>query len=94
LNKLNLKLIGALPEYYAIAEYLWGKGVNIDSDGNSPYPESLCWTELTLILREDESQRVDIDPHDTLENTLIASSTSRSLLERVDTFLRQYGSIE
>mgnify|MGYP000382978122 CR=1 FL=1 len=53
---------GPRPEYYAIAEHLWGKGIDIDSDGNSKTPDSKEWTELTLINRSDDSQRIDIDP--------------------------------
>ena len=50
------------PAYYLLAEYLWGSGCNIDSDGNSSTPEDESWTELSLMLRSDPSQQLDIDP--------------------------------
>ena len=53
---------GPRPDYYSVAEHLWGKGVDIDSDGNSESPDSIDWTELTLINRNDDSLRIDIDP--------------------------------
>lgn len=50
------------PEFYLVAEHLWGKNVNIDSDGNSTDPADKKWTELTIINRSEPGQRIDIDP--------------------------------
>ncbi|KQU08366.1 hypothetical protein ASG68_22510 [Rhizobium sp. Leaf453] len=60
--KFILSSVGQRPPYYEVAEHLWGVGCNIDSDGNSSTPDATDWTELTLSLRPDNSQRVDIDP--------------------------------
>jgi hypothetical protein len=65
---------------------LWGKGVDIDSDGNSQYPESTNWNELTLILRSDISQRVDIDPIE--DGKLKIKSEDHDLLVKVSSYLR------
>ena len=92
--KIQLDLIGELPPYFQIADRLWGEDVDIYSDGNSISPESTCWDELTLILRSDETQRIDIDPADGEENTLILRASTRELAMSVVSFLRQQGSIK
>ena len=73
-----LELIGSLPPFYEIAEYLWGKGVEIDSDGDSYDPKSTNWTELASILRSDKAQRIDIDPIEG-RNDLMLKTTSKEL---------------
>ena len=52
---------GPRPPYYLVAEHLWG-GADFDSDGNSTTPSDTNWTELTVQLRPDCIERVDIDP--------------------------------
>ena len=89
----EIELVSELPAYYKIAHALWGESVHFDSDGNSSDPESTSWNELTLILRSDENQRIDIDPvEDT--NKLLLKTTSKSLKEGVINYLRSYGSID
>ena len=74
------------PGYYSIAEYLWGKGVDIDSDGNSESPEDGNWTELTIIKRSDTKQRIDIDLFN--ENPLtLKISGPKVLSEKVAIYL-------
>ena len=92
-TKTKLDLIGPLPPYYEIAYSLWGEGVNFDSDGDSYDPESTSWTELTLILRSDENQRIDIDPIKE-KSSLMLKTTSRELKEKVILFLQKQGSIK
>ena len=53
---------GPRPPYSAVAEHVWGAGCDFDSDGDSSIPDAPDWTELTVILRSDEGQRIDIDP--------------------------------
>ena len=62
---------GPRPFFGDVAEHLWGPGRDIDSDGNADDPLSDRWTELTLILRPDYEQRVDIDPLDDREPIII-----------------------
>ena len=50
------------PKYYLVAEHLWGNTNEIDSDGDSKTPDDKNWTELTLINRSNQNQRIDIDP--------------------------------
>ena len=69
-----------------------GKDADIDSDGNSDHPSSTDWNELTLVLRSDESQRVDIDP--TGDNHLSISSENSEILRKVVSFLCNYGTIK
>ena len=92
-NEVNIQIIGKLPAYYDIAEYLWGKNVDIDSDGNSESPEDNDWSELTLILRSDENQRIDIDQIEGNSKQLILRATTNELLSSVLKFLKQYGAI-
>ena len=54
---------GPRPPYWEVAYHLWGHGCDFDSDGNSePDPATVEWTELTLELRSEKDQRIDIDP--------------------------------
>ena len=89
----TMEVIGALPPYYEIAYSLWGKAADFDSDGNSYDPESRTWTELSLILRSDKNQRIDIDPTAD-QNRLELKTTSIELKEKVIEFLQNYGAIK
>ncbi|HRH76894.1 MAG TPA: hypothetical protein PK129_06050 [Cellvibrionaceae bacterium] len=88
----NIELIGEMPPYYEIADFLWGSDADIDSDGNSENPVSTTWNELTLILRSDLSQRVDIDPAE--NGYLKVCSENEDLLTRVIIYLSDYGAIK
>ncbi|GHA21856.1 hypothetical protein GCM10008090_34720 [Arenicella chitinivorans] len=92
MSEVKVELAGEMPPFYDIAEFLWGKGVDIDSDGNSDHPSSTTWSELTIILRSDLSQRVDIDPAE--DGSLKVSSQNGELLSRVISYLRNCGSIK
>ena len=50
---------GAFARYIA---FLWSPGHDCDSDGDSEPPNSQTWTELTLINRHNEVERLDVDP--------------------------------
>jgi hypothetical protein len=52
---------GAFTRYIA---FLWEAGHNCDTDGNSESIDDHTWTELTLINRSNQAERVDIDPID------------------------------
>ena len=92
--EIELELISDLPPFYEISDYLWGRDANIDSDGNSNDPAASKWTELTLILRSDESQRIDIDPIEGKEGFLKLRAEDLKLGQRVVSFLKQYGAIK
>lgn len=53
---------GAREPYYKYMVFLWGDGHDCDTDGNSNHIDDRTWTELTIINRKDESERVDVDP--------------------------------
>ena len=80
---LHIVSPGERPPYYQVACHLWGQGCDIDSDGDSSTPESKLWTELTLVLRSDQTQRVDIDPLMLDPLVLVVRSTHESLCKRV-----------
>jgi len=83
-EEFSLYLIapGSRPPFPAVARYLWGKD-DFDSDGNSRHPNDDQWTELTIICRSTNSERLDIDP--VSENPLVLkiSSTSSSLVQKI-----------
>ena len=95
-HRIKIKEPGPRPPFYKIAEYLWGRGCNVDSDGDSSNPDDTEWTELTLILRSATAERVDIDPASLEPLILEIRSSDRTLCERVSAFIvgQSGGSIE
>ena len=87
----KIEVIGKMPPFYQIAETLWGKGVDVDSDGNSNTPQSTDWNELTLILRSDTDQRIDIDPLDNNENYLLLRASNKELSTKTMAYLKECG---
>ena len=90
---IEMEVIASLPPYYKISETLWGKDSDVDSDGNSMFPESEDWTELTLILRSDKVQRIDIDPVDGSTNHILTSE-DEELARMTLSFLKNYGAVK
>jgi len=86
-SKFVISELGPRPPYYKVADYLWGQGANIDSDGNSTNPEDTNWTELSVCFRDDESPYVHVDPIS--ENPLILEvrSTSYELAKKAAEFI-------
>lgn len=78
---------GPRPPFFQVAEHLWGAGCIIDSDGNSKTPDDLQWTELTLILRGNPKQRVDIDPISDVPLILAVRSSHQSLCRMAVEFI-------
>ena len=91
MNEHKIELVGELPPFYKISDVLWGVDADIDSDGNSETANSTNWNELTLILRRDREQRVDIDPDEFDERYLIVSSKSEDLVMKTINYLKEYG---
>lgn len=89
----RVQVIGPMPPYFKVAEALWGVGVDFDSDGDSSFPEDTCWRELTVILRPDYDERIDIDPDDDDRNSIIVKSDSQALLARTLHFLVSCGAV-
>jgi hypothetical protein len=78
---------GPRPPFGAVAEHLWGAGVDVDSDGDSSTPEDRNWTELTVIRRSKDAERVDVDPVSDTPLVLKVVSESRDLALRAAEFL-------
>jgi hypothetical protein len=57
-----VRVQGDRPPFSCLAYFLWGTTVNFDSDGNASSPSDRCWTELTVINRAHQDDRVDVDP--------------------------------
>ncbi|QPB83498.1 hypothetical protein CWC22_011065 [Pseudoalteromonas rubra] len=92
--EVEIEIIGPMPAYYKIADDIWGEDADIDSDGNSETAESTDWSELTIILRSDQDQRIDIDTIPGKEHFLLLCASSKELSESVMQFLRDQGSIK
>jgi hypothetical protein len=84
---LHVVAPGLRPPFFHVAEHLWGAGSNIDSDGNSNTSDDRQWTELTVILRSDPEQRVDIDPISNDPLILAVRSSHQSLCKMAAEFI-------
>lgn len=80
--KNRVKLVGDLPPFIKIADALYGKDADVDSDGNSKTAKSTNWNELTLILRNDTKQRLDIDPDELDKKYLFIRSEKKTLVTK------------
>ena len=80
---IYIKIPGPRPPFFRIAEHLWGVGCDVDSDGNSRTPDDCEWTELSLVLRGDVGQRIDVDPVSFEPLVLLVRSPQESLSKRV-----------
>ena len=78
---------GLLPDFYSIAEHLWGVGCNVDSDGDCAGSDHRLWTELTLSLRGTSGERIDIDPLSLMPLTLVIRSSHATLCQRVADYI-------
>ena len=84
---LHVVAPGLRPPFFQVAEHLWGVGCNIDSDGNSDTPDDRQWTELTVILRSDPVQRVNINPISNDPLILSVRSSHQSLCQMAAEFI-------
>ena len=90
---MKAKVVGNMPPYYAVAEAIWGRGVDVDSDGDSSTPDATDWRELTFILRPDYEERLDIDPTSEDPDVVVIQATSQDILDRTFKFLEGVGAI-
>jgi hypothetical protein len=80
---------GPRPFFHNVAEHLWGQGCDYDSDGNADPLQPDSWTELTVALRPDCEQRLDVDPLDDREPlVLVIRSEHEPLARRAAIFLQ------
>ncbi|RYX89402.1 MAG: hypothetical protein EOO28_33105 [Comamonadaceae bacterium] len=86
MHVVQVPVAGLRPAFWKVAEHLWGKGCDIDSDGNSRTPDDEHWTELTLINRQGLGS-VHVDPHPDNPSLLAVRSASRGLAEKVAAFI-------
>ena len=88
-SALYLVRPGPRPPFVLVAHHLWGDA-DIDSDGNSSTPDDTECTELTLIRRPDNDERVDIDLASESPLVLKIHSESLTLAKRTADFLAQH----
>ncbi|MFL9880572.1 hypothetical protein PQR63_19405 [Herbaspirillum rhizosphaerae] len=87
---LYLESPGDRPAYYKIADYLWGKAANIDSDGNSSHPDDTQWTEVSLILRSgNERDQVHVDSVSVTPLVLEIRSPDEEITKRAAAYLQE-----
>jgi len=80
---------GPRPFFGDVAEHLWGSDCDYDSDGNDDQAPPDGWTELTVALRPECEQRVDIDPLNGLEPlVLVIRSGHEELARKAALFLQ------
>ena len=91
-NVLFLVNPGPRPPFGRVADYLWGFGANVDTDGNSLDPNDTNWTELTVQLRPDADHvnRVDVDPVSQSPLVLKVVSPTPALAQRVAGYLAHH----
>ena len=88
-----MEKVGSFPPCFDISDFLWGKEADIDSDGNSNTPKSIDWTELTLQLRDETEERIDIDALEGKGDLFQLKASSEVLAKRTIDFLKSYGAI-
>jgi hypothetical protein len=89
MHSIYLIAPGPRPFFGDVAEHLWGPGCDYDSDGNADQALPDGWTELTVALRPDCEQRIDIDPLDDREPLILVIRSEHEVLAReAATFLR------
>jgi hypothetical protein len=80
---------GPRPFFGDVAYHLWGAGCDCDTDGDAYDSLTDSWTELTVSLRPDCEQQVDIDPLDDLQPlVLVIRSKHESLAREAAIFLQ------
>jgi|SRR5687767_8056017 hypothetical protein len=77
---------GPRPAFYCVAEHLWGKECDVDSDGNSESPDDTNWTELDLHLRG-SGLYVDVLPLSFEPLVLVVGSSDEALCWKAARFL-------
>jgi hypothetical protein len=85
--EFRIHVPGPRPPFVFVAEHLWGAGVDFDSDGDSRTPDDQNWTELTVIRRGGNSERVDVDLVSESPLVLKVVSESKDLALRAANFL-------
>lgn len=86
-----LQVIGPMPAWPELADGLWGRAADVDSDGDSATVDSTHWREPTLALRPACTERVDIDPLEGTRDRLWVRASSSQLLDRACAFLTNAG---
>src|SRR4051812_8891380 len=82
---------GKRPPSGLVAGHLWGNECDVNSDGNADEALVGGWTELTLALRPDCKERVDVDPIDDNEPlVLVIRSESDDLARKAALFLHSH----
>lgn len=78
---------GERPRSISVAPHLWGNDCDFDSDGNDDEAPVGGWTELTVALRPECEERIDIDPIDDKEPLVLAiRSESADLAKKAASF--------
>ncbi|SEQ48947.1 hypothetical protein [Sphingobium sp. YR768] len=82
---------GERPYFASVAYHLWGRECDFDSDGNDDEALAGGWTELTVALRPDCEERVDVDPLDQHEPLVLVIRSERDhLAQATASFLQAY----
>jgi hypothetical protein len=86
---------GERPHSISVARHLWGNECDFDSDGNDDEALVGGWTELTVALRPECEERVDVDPIDDREPmVLVIRSEFADLAKKAALFLQSHSGRE
>lgn len=78
--------LGPRPPFWQVAFELWGDR-DFDSDGDALTPDDDAWMCLTLRLRPDGTERIDIDPVSLDPLVLEVRGASEALVRQAASYL-------
>ena len=83
MTTLVIKTDQPRPPFYLLPTFLWGRGHDYDSDGNSRTPEDTTWTELYCTNRSEPYERFSIEVKATPTPRIIIESKSDEAAARL-----------
>ncbi|MCJ8309931.1 MAG: hypothetical protein MJH08_12795 [Hyphomicrobiales bacterium] len=102
--EVTVKVTGKMPIVLELAEHLWGKECNFDSDGDANSPDDVHWRRLYLCRRvrnqetgfseSDENTRLEIFVASDDAVLLRIVSNNEGLLNQTLCYLVDRGSVE
>ena len=87
--RLLVEVSGPRPPAGAVIDHIWGRGVDVDSDGDSRSPEDREWTDLWVAKRPECTEIVSVLPDSESPLVLAVESDSIELAQRVAVFIAQ-----
>jgi hypothetical protein len=80
---------GPRPPFGEVVDHVYGRGSDVDMEGNSATPKSVDWTWLYMALRPRNSPLVEIFPWKEDATVLCVSSEDEALARKTVEYLHQ-----